>query len=250
MDHYKPLERNMELPVDHVVRIYTSFDFRMRHILDHWRERSIRFSTLLSIMYLFTPAILMGITQIYNYTVDKKRKTSNDHDLIYNELKTTIVDHQEVMKKYEVFLALFRKAMLIQIFVSSLGLIIIWVILIMVLSGVEGFETTEQTIIKMICLIPTFSFQIYMVCYLFGSLHDQKDSIIFSLYSSNWTEMDMKCKQLILLTMRVNNANFKKLKFTTIKIINLEFFFKTMSNCYSIISVLIKQIKAKNEQTF
>ncbi|XP_025205506.1 uncharacterized protein LOC112601867 [Melanaphis sacchari] len=69
-----------------------------------------------------------------------------------------------------------------------------------------------------------------MVCYLFGSLYDQKDSIIFSLYSSNWTEMDMKCKKLILLTMRLNNANFKKLKFTTTKIINLEFFFKTMGN--------------------
>jgi len=54
----------------------------------------------------------------------------------------------------------------------------------------------------------------------------KKDSIIFALYSSNWTEMDMKCKRLILLMMKLNNANHKKLKFTRTKIVNLEMFFK------------------------
>jgi len=54
----------------------------------------------------------------------------------------------------------------------------------------------------------------------------KKDSIVFPIYSSNWTEMDMKCKKLILLTMKMNNANQKKLKFTRTKIVNLEMFFK------------------------
>ncbi|XP_025205100.1 odorant receptor 46a-like [Melanaphis sacchari] len=153
--------------------------------------------------------------------------------------------HQDILKKYEVFLGIFEKAILIQVFVSSLSLVLLWVILITIFSSVDRFETTEQTIIRMLSLIPAFSFQIFMVCYLFGNLHNQNDSIVFSLYSSNWIEMDMKCKKLILLIMRVNNANFKKLKFTTLKIINLEFFFKTISNCYSIISVLVNQIKNK-----
>jgi len=38
--------------------------------------------------------------------------------------------------------------------------------------------------------------------------------------------MDMKCKKLILLAMRMNNANHKKLKFTRTRIVNLEMFFK------------------------
>ena len=65
----------------------------------------------------------------------------------------------------------------------------------------------------------------------------QKDSIIFALYSSNWTEMDMKCKKLILLTMKMNNANYKKLKFTRTKIVNLEMFFKVSTNIINIFPI-------------
>eukprot|EP00102_Acyrthosiphon_pisum_P011405 XP_008180122.1 PREDICTED: odorant receptor 46a-like [Acyrthosiphon pisum] len=100
---------------------------------------------------------------------------------------------------------------------------------------------------RMFCLIPSTLFQIYIMCYLFGNLYDQKDEIIFALYSSNWTEMDMKCKKLILLTMQLNNANQIKLKFTRTKIVNLEMFFKTMGHCYTVISVLVNYIKTKNE---
>jgi len=46
--------------------------------------------------------------------------------------------------------------------------------------------------------------------------------------------MDMKCKKLILLTMKLNNANYKKLKFTTTKIVNLEMFFKVSRNVVTI----------------
>jgi len=58
----------------------------------------------------------------------------------------------------------------------------------------------------------------------------KKDSIIFALYRSNLTEMDMKCKQMILLTMKVNNAYHKKLRFIRTKIVNLEIFFRVNTN--------------------
>jgi len=44
------------------------------------------------------------------------------------------------------------------------------------------------------------------------------------MYSSNWTEMNLKCKKLILLTMMMNNAHQKKLKFTSQNIVNMEMF--------------------------
>ncbi|XP_026807240.1 odorant receptor 33b-like [Rhopalosiphum maidis] len=157
------------------------------------------------------------------------------------------MEHQEVMKKYEMFLALFEKVMLMQILFSSLSLIILWVILLMIFFDDNRFVNSEVTTLQMVCLIPSYSFQIFMVCYLFGNLHNQKDSIIFALYSSNWTEMNINCKKMILFIIKMNNANYKKLKFTSTKIINLEMFFKTMGNCYTVISVLINQIKTKNE---
>jgi len=42
--------------------------------------------------------------------------------------------------------------------------------------------------------------------------------------------MDMKFKKLILLTMKMNNANHKVLKFTRTKIVDLEMFFKVNTN--------------------
>jgi len=53
-----------------------------------------------------------------------------------------------------------------------------------------------------------------------------RKTILFALYSSNWTEMDMKCKKLILLTMQLNNAHQKKTQYTRTKIVNLEMFYK------------------------
>ncbi|XP_050057462.1 odorant receptor 94b-like, partial [Aphis gossypii] len=172
-------------------------------------------------------------------SIDEKKKTSDEHDLIYDELKTNIFDHQAVMKKYEDFLALFGKAMLLQIFFSSFSLIVVWSIFIMSFDNNDRFEASDIVLKKMMCSLPALMFQIFMVCYLFDKLHKQKDSVIFALYSSNWTKMDMKCKKLILLTMRMNNANYKKLKFTRTKVVNLEMFFKTMGDCYTILSVLV-----------
>ncbi|XP_022178692.1 odorant receptor 46a-like [Myzus persicae] len=157
------------------------------------------------------------------------------------------MDHQAVMKKYGELLTLFKPLMVLQVFWSSLSLIMVWFSFIMSFFGQDRFVASEVTTIKLICLIPSISFQIFLVCSLFTNLHNQKDSIIFALYSSNWTEMNIKCRKLILLTMRMNNTNQKKLKFTGTKIVNLELFYKIMSHCYSVVSVLINCIKAKNE---
>ncbi|XP_026822408.1 uncharacterized protein LOC113560617 [Rhopalosiphum maidis] len=130
--------------------------------------------------------------------MDEKKKISIDYDLIYyDELKTIIMDHQAVMKKFEELLTLFQRVMLSQFVISSMSLIIIWFFFIL------------------------------------------KDSVIFALYSSNWTEMNMKCKKLILLTMQMNNVYYKKFRFTKNKVVNLDMFLKTLRNCYTVVSVLI-----------
>jgi len=53
--------------------------------------------------------------------------------------------------------------------------------------------------------------------------------------------MDMKCKKLILLTMKLNNANHKNLKFTRTKIVNLELFFK-VSTAIVIIELVFQNV--------
>ncbi|XP_022169059.1 odorant receptor 46a-like [Myzus persicae] len=153
------------------------------------------------------------------------------------------MQHRAMMEKYEDFLILFRPMILLQIFVSSLSVILLLFTFMMGFSNVEIFEASTVVLTRLFCTTPPILIQLFTICYLYGNIHNQKDSIVFALYSSNWTEMDMKCKKLILLTMQLNNANHKKLKFTGTKIVNLEMFFKTMGDCYTVISVLVNYIQ-------
>ncbi|XP_022169061.1 odorant receptor 46a-like [Myzus persicae] len=157
------------------------------------------------------------------------------------------MQHQAIMEKYEDFLILFRPMILLQIFVSSFSVILLLFAFVMGLSNVEIFETSTVVLTRLFCTIIPILIQIFTICYFYGNIHNQKDSIVFALYSSNWTEMDLKCKKLILLAMQLNNANHKKLKFTRTKIVNLEMFFKTMGNCYTVISVLVNYIQQNVE---
>jgi len=52
----------------------------------------------------------------------------------------------------------------------------------------------------------------------------QNDEINFALYSCNWTEMSIKFKKLLLLTMHINNANNFKLNVSTNIIVNLQLY--------------------------
>lgn len=46
----------------------------------------------------------------------------------------------------------------------------------------------------------------------------------FALYCSEWTEMSIDYKNLLLLTMKMNDAEKLKLKVSMGKIVNLEMF--------------------------
>ncbi|KAL4098228.1 hypothetical protein QTP88_022872 [Uroleucon formosanum] len=177
----------------------------------------------------------------------EKKNLPNIQNLMYDQIKTIIMDHQAVMRKYGAILKIFKGALLSQFVILSMVLIVIWFCFIMSFSSDERFNSSRIITIKIFSAIPITVFKLFGTCYLFGNIHDQKDSIIFALYSSNWPEMDMKCKKLILLAMKMNNANQKKLKFTRTKIINLEMFFKTIRDSYSILSVLVNYIKNMNE---
>jgi hypothetical protein len=52
----------------------------------------------------------------------------------------------------------------------------------------------------------------------------QKESLNFALYSSGWTESSIKCKKILLLAMRLNNAEKLKLQITKKQIVNFELF--------------------------
>jgi len=55
----------------------------------------------------------------------------------------------------------------------------------------------------------------------------------FAIYSCNWTKKDLKFKKLVLLAMRMNDANQIIIRVTPKKIINLQMFASVLI-CYFI----------------
>ncbi|VVC28588.1 Olfactory receptor, insect [Cinara cedri] len=164
-----------------------------------------------------------------------------------NDLINIITDHQSVIKKLNDFYNIFRVMILPQILMVSNTHIQIWFIASMNFM-VSGDETGNSILsIKLFSALPMFTFQLFMTCYLFGTINEKKDSIIFALYSSNWTEMDVETKKQIMFAMKMNNTNNSKMKFTLTKIVNLEMFTSMMRMCYSIFSMLVNYNRNKTE---
>ncbi|VVC41125.1 Olfactory receptor, insect [Cinara cedri] len=143
---------------------------------------------------------------------------------IFDELQEIITDHQNVIKHVNDCYSLFRSLMLSQIFVASNSHVLVWFFVSLIISGAETGDS--MMILKVFSILPLLTFQLLMSCYLCETINEKKDAIIFSLYSSNWIDMNIKSKQLILLTMKINNVNTLKIMFTNTKIVNLEMFTK------------------------
>lgn len=50
------------------------------------------------------------------------------------------------------------------------------------------------------------------------------------MYTSNWTEMNLKTKKLLLLSMQMENANKSMIKISSKKIVNLQLFANVIIN--------------------
>eukprot|EP00102_Acyrthosiphon_pisum_P020077 XP_016657287.1 PREDICTED: uncharacterized protein LOC107882832 [Acyrthosiphon pisum] len=70
----------------------------------------------------------------------------------------------------------------------------------------------------------------------------KRESMNFALYSSNWTDMSIKFKKLLLLTMRMNDAENLKMKISMKRIVNMEMFADVVHTAYSIVSVMTKSL--------
>ncbi|CAI6344534.1 unnamed protein product [Macrosiphum euphorbiae] len=177
-----------------------------------------------------------------NNNIDNKIALSNENIKYvdqYNDLKTLILDHQNILKKYDEFLSIFHPTMLLQVFVVSCSIIVFWFILLTSFMEDDFTQYMAFRSIESIFGIPFCTSQMYMSCFVFTTLNIKKDAISFALYSSNWTEMKMKYKKLILLTMRMNDAHQKKFHYTMTRTINIEIFYQTMRVCYTIVNVML-----------
>ncbi|XP_050525061.1 uncharacterized protein LOC126896381 [Daktulosphaira vitifoliae] len=152
------------------------------------------------------------------------------------DFKNIIYNSQNVIRKMEQFYNLFQQVILVQIVVLFINLVLYsYTGMLHFING--GMVNSIQTV-KLIAAFLFFVCHLFILCIFFGIINDRKDSLLLGIYCSNWTEMDLENKKLVLLTMNMNNAHQPKMKITRSKTVDLIMFVGALKTCYSVLSVL------------
>ncbi|XP_026804934.1 odorant receptor 22c-like [Rhopalosiphum maidis] len=163
-----------------------------------------------------------------------KASISDDN---YDDLTNHILDNKNIIEQYDAFFDVVRPMVLIQIADGSYS--IITLIFLTSLAYIKGYSIVSAPILKFVCGLASLTIELYIYCYGFNHIEDGKSTVNFGLYSSNWTEMDLKFKKTLLLAMTMNSAHKRVMKVSPNSIVNLEMFSRVMNMSYSIVSVLL-----------
>ncbi|XP_025412747.1 uncharacterized protein LOC112685168 [Sipha flava] len=121
------------------------------------------------------------------------------------------------------------------------------IIITMTFTFIVTFSSSELSSVFYLVKIASTDlyvcFQIYLYCKLFENLNNKKDSVNFSIYSSDWTNMNLKSKKLLLLAMNMNNVNWLQMKASPRRHVDLQQFLNVLTTCYNIISVMVNTLK-------
>ncbi|CAI6344477.1 unnamed protein product [Macrosiphum euphorbiae] len=170
---------------------------------------------------------------------------SDDGDIdsldYYEELIVHIKDNQNIIKKYDEFLEIVRPLVITQVVSSSIS--IVGLVFLIELLYVMGEPITFGPVLRLIFGLIYVIIQFYIYCYSLNYIEIAKCKLNFGLYSSNWTEMDLKFKKTLFLAMSMNSAHMKVMKLSPKYIINLEMFAAVMKMSYSVVSVIVNSIE-------
>ncbi|XP_026806786.1 odorant receptor 46a-like [Rhopalosiphum maidis] len=108
---------------------------------------------------------------------------------------------------------------------------------------------TALNLIKIGSTVAFIASRLFIYCYLFENINIQRELVNFSIYSCNWTKMDLKFKKLLLFTMRMNDANQMVIKASPKKIINLQLFANIISTSFNMVPVLLKITNSENHKS-
>ncbi|XP_026817969.1 uncharacterized protein LOC113556906 [Rhopalosiphum maidis] len=164
-------------------------------------------------------------------------KHHKESELMF-DFKSIIYDQQRITKNMRNIYRILQPVVLTQLAFESLTIILQSCIIMM--NYFNSISLMSSMNLRLFAAGSTLIFHIYIICYLFDDVNQQKDSINFAMYSSDWTHSSVQHKILLLYAMRMNNAENLKLQLTQNKIVNFKMFTDIMRTTYSILSVLEK----------
>ncbi|VVC25250.1 Olfactory receptor, insect [Cinara cedri] len=155
----------------------------------------------------------------------------------YRDLISLIKDNQQIVKKHDDFHHAVQVVVILQIANCSVtGVLAIFFIALMFMSG---WSLMSPLVLKIIGTYVVVEIQLGIYCYAFSYVEIAKSAVNFGLYSSNWTEMNLKFKKTILTAMNMNICHKRITKLTPTTVINLELICRVIKTSYSIVSLLL-----------
>ncbi|XP_050432572.1 odorant receptor 33a-like isoform X2 [Adelges cooleyi] len=231
------------IPVAHYNNLYELFYTLEVISVSHIMTSYVVYETLLITFCWMISAQLKTVASKYSafgHDTSLTTDTQDNEPTETDKLVKIISDHQRVIKVMNTFYDIAKPLSIIQIGINAIIFIICTYMI--VLNYFDGSPVLSIASIKWMSSALIIMFHLFTYCYFFGYLDDQKKSINFSLYSSNWFQEDIGFKKLVLLAMTMNNAiNNTSIKLSPIKIVNLELFSSVMHTSYSIVSVFAKK---------
>ncbi|KAF0758873.1 Odorant receptor [Aphis craccivora] len=161
----------------------------------------------------FNIAHYIKICYSHNHTKNVKHRKESELML---DFKSIIYDQQRVIENMRNIYQIFQPVVLTQLAIESIVIILQSCIIMM--NYFNGISLISAMNLRLFAAIMTVTLQIYIICYVFDDVNQQKDSINFALYSSDWTQSHAQHKNLLLHAMRMNNAENLRLQVTRKKI--------------------------------
>ncbi|XP_025207698.1 uncharacterized protein LOC112603381 [Melanaphis sacchari] len=199
-------------------------------------------TVLVSLCWIFIAQYEILSEAFGNIKYDDKKKDGSIK--AYNDFLSVLSDQRRLNLKLKLYYSIVWYVVLTYVVFCSCSIITLtYSFITTCISTNESLPVffTIRIITPFIMLIS----QLFLYCYFFGLINLKKESVIYGMYSCDWTSMDLKFKKLLLLSMRMNGADKLMLKATPTKIINLEFFVKVMITTYNIVSVMLNTLNSK-----
>ncbi|XP_060849780.1 odorant receptor 46a-like [Rhopalosiphum padi] len=165
----------------------------------------------------------------------------------YKEIKSILQDQLQLNLKIKLFYSIMKPTILLSVAMDSFYFIILTYLFILVCL-IPGSETA-LTLIKIGSSVVYIASRLFIYCYLFENINIQRELVNFSIYSCNWTKMNLKFKNLLLFTLRMNDANQMVIKASPKKIIDLQLFANIMSTSFNMVPVLLKITNSENHKS-
>ncbi|KAE9526205.1 hypothetical protein AGLY_013836 [Aphis glycines] len=142
---------------------------------------------------------------------------------VFAESSTKIFS-KKLVTKIKLYFSMMKPIVLMHVSINAGLIMMLSTSFCMVLLSTESFTQAFVNLFKIGIGIVYLCLQLFLYCHLFDNIHLNIQSVNLGIYSCNWTNMDLKFKKLLLLTMQMNKANEIMMKVSMKKIINLQLF--------------------------